>query len=325
MAVSSTSGWVFGLAQAELAAAGLVRSEMIRVSSGVSGEEIAVFNAEDFEGKDLISAKDLKQSLSTRIGCSRFQQKFYTEDGHEFGDDEMMTSMNLQLVMLELWPDDCEQAKELLLACQSKGTDKLEALLKSPLNPNVGDSNNWTALHEAAIIRRPDCVRLLLEAGAKCNLVDSTDEASPLHAAAWSGCLEAVQQLLAAGAETDRKTVETGATPLLLAAENGWDDIVELLVRAGAEQNVATTDTGETALHLAAKNGDCVLAELLVQFGVDQRKVTSNGATALHAATWEGCSTIVCLLLDSRCEPDPPTADNGETPLYTLCCSQGLR
>ena len=293
---------------------------MIRVSSAVSGEEIAAFDAADFEGK---SAKDLKQRLSTLIQCSRYRQKLYTEDQQELADDEPMAAMapmTLRLVMLEFWPSDSEQAKELSLACEENQVDVLEALLKRPLNPDLIDSKsgskNWTALHAAAMHRREDCARLLLEAGANCDPVDD-DEATPLHAAAWMGSVEIVEQLLSAGAQKDRRTADAAqATPLLLAAENGFAEVVELLLEQGAQKDVATSDTGETALHLAASNGDQALAELLLQFGADQSKVTKNGATALHAAAWEDCSSIVELLLENGSEPDAATTDNGETPLH---------
>ena len=281
----------------------------------MSGEEIAAFDAADFEGK---SAKDLKQRLSTLIQCSRFRQKLYTEDQQELGDDEPMAPMTLRLVMLEFWPSDPEQAKELSLACEENQLDVLEALLKRPLNPDLSksDSKNWTALHAAAMHRREDCVRLLLEAGANCDPVDD-DEATPLHAAAWMGSVEIVEQLLTAGAEKDRRTTDDAqATPLLLAAENGFAEVVELLLEQGAQKDVATTDTGETALHLAASNQDHTLAELLLEFGADQNKVTKNGATALHAAAWEDCASIVELLLEHGSEPDAATTDNGETPLH---------
>lgn len=294
---------------------------MICVCSAVSGEEITVFDAEEFQSK---TVKDLKQRLSTQIHCSRFRQRLYemNENATELQDDEVLECKlprNVQLVILEFWPEEKVQA--MLYACQRNQPDYLEELLRRPHVPNVKCPEGWTLLHHAAENGNLECVNLLLEAGAKSDEMPE-DGGTPLHLAAWGGYVEIVDKLLDARADKDKIAgIEGEPTPILLAAEAGHVDIVSLLLQVGVDKDAATKDSGQTSLHFAASQGNLQLTQLLLEFGVDTKKITNGssqntGATAIHAAAWNGHLEIVSLLLDHGAEKDAPTSDNGETPLH---------
>ena len=295
---------------------------MICVCSAVSGEEITVFDAEEFQSK---TVKDLKQRLSTQIHCSRFRQRLYENvQNAELQDDEVLEklpSRNLQLVILEFWPEEKIPVQAMLYACQRNQPDYLEELLRRPHVPNVKCPEGWTLLHHAAENGNLECVNLLLEAGAKSDEMPE-DGGTPLHLAAWGGYVEIVDKLLDARADKDKIAgIEGEPTPILLAAEAGHVDIVSLLMQVGVDKDAATKDSGQTSLHFAASQGDLQLTQLLLEFGVDTKKITNGssqntGATALHAAAWNGHLEIVSLLLDHGAEKDAPTSDNGETPLH---------
>ena len=292
---------------------------MICVCSAVSGEEITVFDAEEFQSK---TVKDLKQRLSTQIHCSRFRQRLYVQND-ELQDDEVLEKLvnrNLQLVILEFWPEEFS-VQAMLYACQRNQPDYLEELLRRPHVPNVKCPEGWTLLHHAAENGNLECVNLLLEAGAKSDEMPE-DGGTPLHLAAWGGYVEIVDKLLDARADKDKIAgIEGEPTPILLAAEAGHVDIVSLLLQVGVDKDAATKDSGQTSLHFAASQGNLQLTQLLLEFGVDTKKITNGssqntGATALHAAAWNGHLEIVSLLLDHGAEKDAPTSDNGETPLH---------
>lgn len=79
----------------------------IRVSL-VSGELIAVYQG---EGQ---TARTLKLFLASKVKHSRFCQRLLCEDGSELSDDaKLLPFMNLQLVLLQFWCPDSEQAQEL--------------------------------------------------------------------------------------------------------------------------------------------------------------------------------------------------------------------
>jgi hypothetical protein len=91
--------------------------------------------------------------------------------------------------------------------------------------------DGFTLLHLAARYGQPETLRLLLEKGARTDLV-STDGAQPtaLHAAVVGGSVASVELLLAAGAEVNERRAD-GATALTVAAEKG-DRTIESMLRA---------------------------------------------------------------------------------------------
>ena len=54
------------------------------------------------------TVKEMKRTLATLMGISRFQQKLLSEDGLENPDDEVLAStpMKLQLVVLDFLSSD---------------------------------------------------------------------------------------------------------------------------------------------------------------------------------------------------------------------------
>ena len=228
---------------------------MLRVYSAVSGEEIAVLDAEEFVGKE---AKVMKQFLATLTGCSRFRQKLFSRDTVEIRDDDVVLTDDVLLVKLD-FERSGEQGMAAISACCTKDDVKgLEQLLRLPHDPNEKDTQGCTALHYGARSGGCQCVTLLLEARAD---VDANDASggdrnlgpTALHMAALQGQLDVVRILLEAGAEKD-KTTTSGMTPLHCAACNGFVEVVRFLVEAGVEMDKASND-GMTAMHAAAFQG----------------------------------------------------------------------
>lgn len=82
-------------------------------------------------------------------------------------------------------------------------------------------------LHLAVTRRRLNMVRLLLDSGAKCDMLDDREN-TPLALAAKNGQLEIVKVLLFRGANRDTKDAQ-GQTPLDHAREQAHADIVKVL------------------------------------------------------------------------------------------------
>jgi hypothetical protein len=108
-----------------------------------------------------------------------------------------------------------------------------------------------TALMEAALRRQPEALRMLLDKGAKPNvLVDlSGHKSSALQFACLGGHRGCVAALLDAGANPNVVNSES-ETPLMYAAACGHIDAIKLLVDRGAEMN-AKTKKRHTALDWA--------------------------------------------------------------------------
>ena len=88
-------------------------------------------------------------------------------------------------------------------------------------------------IHEAAFEGRLECVRALLDCGAKIDTVDSEDWTA-LHAAVLGGHVELVRLLIHKGADLYAETIEK-YIPFHIAIEKGDEDMIALLVEKMAQ------------------------------------------------------------------------------------------
>lgn len=78
-----------------------------------------------------------------------------------------------------------------------------------------------------------------------------------------------------------------GQTPLMLMAEAGDAEIVRIMLQAGADPDIQDWQ-GMTALHSACKSREDRCVDALVEHSCKLDKVTHDGRTPLHTATWAG-------------------------------------
>jgi ankyrin repeat protein len=146
----------------------------------------------------------------------------------------------------------------------------------------------------------------------------------PLVVAASFGCIDdslAVRLLISAGAKVNVAD-STGRTPLMAASQLGWDPSVQLLLEKGADVN-AVDRAGRTPLMYAMGNrGAGVAAKLLTQ-GAKVNAQDTAGQTALMIAirmarhdpirlygspdrpleAWDRYVGLIQLLLDQGADP----------------------
>jgi ankyrin repeat protein len=145
--------------------------------------------------------------------------------------------------------------------------------------------------------------QLLIDAGARVNVVETAQEQTPLMwaAAATRNAAEMVKVLVAKGAAVNARakfmdwpsqiTSEPrgqyhaygGLTPLLYAARGGCYGCVEALLAGGADLNLPTPD-GVTPILMALDNGHHAIAKLLIERGGDPHVWDVYGRTALYIA-----------------------------------------
>ena len=134
--------------------------------TALSGTTVAQLDEDEYldmveSGK---SIRDLKQLLSTQVGCSRFQQRLFSDESGELQDDMPLKPLpSIQLVVLPICASDPISEQELLLTCQENRVIDVERLLQKPQDPNGG---GLFGLFVAAHNGHVEVVRLLLEAGA---------------------------------------------------------------------------------------------------------------------------------------------------------------
>jgi ankyrin repeat protein len=100
-----------------------------------------------------------------------------------------------------------------------------------------------------------------------------------LHWLAVEGRLLAVRQLAELGAQVDTIN-EFGNTPLMECALLGNDSMVSLLLDLGASPNKQSERDRNTALHAASENGHSEVVNLLLSRGADPLLKNDYGETA---------------------------------------------
>ena len=165
---------------------------MLCVASAASGDVILQLDVA--ETSALVEANSralhLKQRLATIVGYPRFRQRLFYEGGGEMHDDDLLTAMNLQLVILDFWPAKSKDVENLIWACEENYPEDLNVLLQKPLDPNIPDRDGRAALHSAAFAGHGSCLSLLLEASADKDAWEKGSGQTPLHVAALNGKLQ---------------------------------------------------------------------------------------------------------------------------------------
>ncbi|UOE50808.1 ankyrin repeat domain-containing protein [Mucilaginibacter sp. SMC90] len=115
------------------------------------------------------------------------------------------------------------------LACYFGQFDVARYLVLKGANVNLQSNNGFNVfpIHSAAAGNFTDIARMLVENGAKVNVVQQAG-ATPLHSAAQNGNLELIILLLENGAELFIR-MEGGKLPADLAREKGFEEIAEIL------------------------------------------------------------------------------------------------
>ena len=204
----------------------------------------------------------------------------------------------------------------LIIASTMGQADIVEALLDNGADPNYRDKNGFTALHSA--VRDSDygedaAQRARAVATVKVLLAHRADPNARLH------------QEKPTVRGLDELQFE-GATPLALAAEVNNLDAIKVLVAGGADPNIPTA-MGTTPLMLASgaatdvqrarsieERGLAVeTARYLVEHGADVNAVGEFGWTPLHAASYQGLTDVIELLVSKGAKIE--TKDKlGQTP-----------
>ena len=182
------------------------------------------------------------------------------------------------------------------------------ALLTSALPCVAGE------IHDVIAAGNTDRVVRLIRANPELLLEkdDTTTEDFPLHTAAIHGQLEIARMLLDAGAEVDALDSDA-STPLHDAALRGHAEVVALLLERGADVHRRDFN-GAYSLSFAVSGGDTTVIRQVVDAGADFYHRARNGFTLLHFAAMRGLEDLTDQILESGEHVDVRTM-YGDTPL----------
>ncbi len=176
------------------------------------------------------------------------------------------------------------------LAVAAKDEARLQKLLSLKLNPNVKDQQGNTVLYTVVEQKQNVFVRLLLEAKADPNFVNTVDKCTPLFAAVKNNDPAYFWLLLRFGVQVNVNVQDAnGRTCLYLAVLNQLREMTNLLLLAKAKPNLAS-DQGFTPVIVAASRNDVEALERLLVHGANSNLKIQLGASALMYAiktdTW---------------------------------------
>ena len=177
---------------------------------------------------------------------------------------------------------------------------------------NRSDQFGNTALHWAVAQGFDDLVLLLIEVGARVNVVNEEDQ-SPLMRACRLGRVKAVDALLEAHAVASAID-RNGSTALMKAAAGGQVAIIEKLVERGAQH--ALMDAHKmSALHHAAHQGQADAIRVLVRVGSSVDTRDGKDWTPLMHAADQGHGSATEALLEMGANPLLSTEDTANIAL----------
>ncbi len=207
--------------------------------------------------------------------------------------------------------------QDIFLAIDHRDLGGVQAFLKRGADPNASNGLGLSPLDIAVASHQDDVAETLLQAGAK--LEANSVYGTALCFAALGGNETGIHLLLERGAKVNVVRAD-GDTPLMFAARScGAGAIRELLSRK-AKVN-ARDNFGATALIYAAREGQPEAGKVLLDAGAYIDAVDGKQQTALMHAAMNGRAKFVKLLLERGANPNAQDAQ-GRTPLI-LTASYG--
>ena len=190
----------------------------------------------------------------------------------------------------------------------------------SPERINAQVQGGETALTHAVWFRQTDCVRMLLNAGARVNTRTDGKETA-LHYSLYRGSMEITILLLENGADPRAQEAENGYTVLMIASGLGRHNAVRALLMLGADSTVQDYQ-GRTALMHAIRGAHNESAALLIRSPTLELRDTHK-ETALYYAIRAGDQETFESILAAGADPNARN-ELHESPLM-LAASRGNR
>ena len=254
---------------------------------------------------EVSTARALKEHLQGVCGVTRFRQRLL-HDGTILADDACLEGLlDLQLVLLNFITTSPAEREELLAASGRGAEARVEQILQRPQDPSRHADDRLGALHVASVQGMLGTIRLLLEARADLEDVETTSGQTALSLSAVFGRVDALRFLLSSGANIEARS-RNSCTALWLASANDQPSTVQVLLDVGAEKDSlsdfwhgAETLVGMTPLGAACRRRNVRVVRLLLAYGANPASRDTSGQS-YHQATSRGRGQLQILRLLSK-------------------------
>lgn len=183
----------------------------------------------------------------------------------------------------------------LMIAIMYHKIDTAILLINQGAKVDIVDGNKRNALHFAAQESSDELLKLIIEKGAPANQSDQWGF-TPLHYASRNGYSDHVSQLMAIKNVNVNGQTKEGAGALHLAADAGHIDVTNELLKSSLIDINLQNDKGQTALHLTAGKGFKDLSQIFLAHSADKTIEDSQGKVAADYAQENGFNDLFELL-----------------------------
>lgn len=192
-------------------------------------------------------------------------------------------------------------------ACQCGNIEAVRALIEIDSSAvDADDEHGWRPLFHAALWRREEVVRLLIEAGADL----SAHDGYALHYAGEVPNNKAIVSLLVQYGALDAHVRPTDdlSRQFLAAVFVGHTERVRSLLARHPNLATMPDGRGDVPIHHAARNGDTEIVRLLIEHGADVNATNPRGHTVLYCAGGHGHLDCLLLLLREGADREAQSA-----------------
>ena len=171
---------------------------------------------------------------------------------------------------------------------------------EDPSLVDADDEHKWRPIFHAALHRRTEVVRFLIESGADL----SAHDGYVLHyAGEVPGNKEIVGLLITYGAlDAHVRPPSDLVRQFLAALFLGDESRVRAMLERHSQLATQVDGRGDYPIHHAARNGDTEIVRLLIENGADVNVAGQRGHTVLYCAGGHGHGDTVRVLLDSNAD-----------------------
>ncbi|KAL1509630.1 hypothetical protein ABEB36_004339 [Hypothenemus hampei] len=177
----------------------------------------------------------------------------------------------------------------------------------------------YSPLHCAALAKRVETSRILLDHGARLNsLTNGPGYETPLFLAVKENAIECVKLFMDKGALIFQEGKLADMSPLFLAAELGRTECLKMIL----DQNIVDcnklrkSENGHYALHLAAEHGHSECIEILLDNGANPNLTNLRAESPMHLAIKaKSYASVLMLILKGQADLNLENY-NRRTPLH---------
>ena len=229
------------------------------------GADKTIHNKENQIPVDIAKDNRVREVLTNLNEAAKASNEDNIEKLVNFGKD-----LNERLSIFSLAP-----IHKIIESTEKNKHDVLQKMLLLGSDPNIKDSNGWTALHYAAQNGDFESVKILIDKKADINSF-SNNGRTPLHLAAKMNRKKIVNYLVDKILEKYKSNSqiylnakdEHGCTPSHLAAKEGNIPCLEILLSKGADK-YATDFCGWNILHFASFHAKKDTIRFIVKYDAD--------------------------------------------------------